>query len=193
MRQELPRKALHLATNSVIPVVYYFLDIPQMIMSELLGLAAIMFIIVDLGRTRNIWIAKVFQKFFNRMMRSHELDGKLTGASYLLIGSFITVMLFPKGIAVLALLFATFGDTFAALIGKKFGRINIGSKTLEGFLAGFGVCLLISYLVPDVPNIIKYSGAFAAMFIELMPIRIDDNLRIPLFSGLVMDIVKFFM
>ena len=193
MRQELPRKSLHLITNSIIPIVYYFLDIPQMLMSELLGLAAIMFIIIDLGRTRNIWIAKVFQKFFNRMMRSHELDGKLTGASYLLIGSFITVMLFPRGIAVLALLFATFGDTFAALIGKKFGRIKIGSKTLEGFLAGFAVCLLISFLVPDVPNIIKYFGAFSAMFIELMPIRIDDNLRIPLFSGLVMDIVKFFM
>lgn len=193
MRQELPRKALHLATNSVIPIVYYFFDIPQMIMSELLGLGAIMFIIIDLGRTRNIWIAKVFQKFFNRMMRSHELDGKLTGASYLLIGSFITVMLFPRGIAVLALLFATFGDTFAALIGKKFGRIKIGAKTLEGFIAGFVVCLIISQLVPDVPNIIKYSGAFSAMFIELMPIRIDDNLRIPLFSGLVMDIVKFFM
>jgi len=193
MRQELTRKVLHLVTNSIIPIAYYFLDIPQMIMSELLGLSAIMFIIVDLGRTRNIWIAKVFQKFFNRMMRSHELDGKLTGASYLLIGSFITVMLFPKGIAVLALLFATFGDTFAALIGKRFGRIKIGEKTLEGFIAGFVVCMLIAQIVPDVPNVIKYSGAFAAMFIELMPVRIDDNLRIPLFSGLVMDIVKFFM
>jgi len=193
MRQELTRKVLHLVTNSIIPIAYYFLDIPQMIMSELLGLSAIMFIIVDLGRTRNIWIAKVFQKFFNRMMRSHELDGKLPGASYLLIGSFITVMLFPKGIALLALLFATFGDTFAALIGKRFGRIKIGEKTLEGFIAGFVVCMLIAQIVPDVPNVIKYSGAFAAMFIELMPVRIDDNLRIPLFSGLVMDIVKFFM
>jgi len=193
MRQEIPRKALHLLTNSIIPIVYYFFDIPQMWMSALLGLAAITFVTIDLGRTRNIWISKVFRKYFNGMMRTHELDGNLTGASYLLIGSFITVMLFPKGIAVLALLFATFGDTFAALIGKKFGRIKILEKTLEGSLAGLIVCLLISHIFPDVPNLVKYSGAFSAMFIELMPIKIDDNLRIPFFSGLVMDIVLFLM
>lgn len=191
MKQELSRKALHLITNSLIPIIYYFVDIPQMWMSELLGLAAILFVTIDLGRTRNIWIAKVFRKFFNPMMRSHELDGKLTGASYLLIGSFITVMLFPKPIAVLALLFATFGDTFAALYGQRFGKIKIWNKTLEGSIAGLLVCLLLAWFIPDVPNIVKYSGAFAAMFIELIPIRIDDNLRIPLFSGLVMDIVLF--
>ena len=191
MRQEIPRKSIHLLTNSIIPFVYYFFKIPQMWMSALLGLGAITFVIIDLGRTRNIWISKVFRKYFNGMMRAHELDGKLTGASYLLIGSFITVMLFPRGIAVLALLFATFGDTFAALIGKKFGKIKIWNKTLEGSLAGLIACLLIAQIIPDVSNIVKYSGAFAAMIIEVMPIKIDDNLRIPLFSGIIMDIVLF--
>lgn len=191
MRQELSRKILHLITNSLVPIIYYFVDIPQMWMSELLGLAAILFVIIDLGRTRNIWIAKVFKKFFNPMMRSHELDGKLTGASYLLIGSFITVALFPKPIAVLALLFATFGDTFAALYGQRFGKIKIWNKTLEGSLAGLLVCFIIAWFISDVPDAVKYFGAFAAMFIELMPVRVDDNLRIPLFSGLIMDAVLF--
>jgi dolichol kinase len=162
-------------------------------MSALLGLCAITFVIIDLGRSRHIWISKIFRKYFNGMMRTHELDGKLTGASYVLIGSFITVTLFPRYIAVLALLFASFGDTLAALYGKKFGKIKIWNKTLEGTIAGIIACILVAQFIPEVSNIVKYSGAFAAMFIELMPIRIDDNLRIPLFSGIIMDIVLFFL
>lgn len=186
MRQEITRKSIHLVTNALIPFTYLLLDIPKMWMEALLGFGAIVFIIIDLGRTRNIWIAKIFQKFFNNMMRSHELDGKLTGASYVLIGSFITITLFPKEIAIPALLFASFGDTFAALIGKRFGRIRIWEKTLEGSIAGIIACILVTWFIPGIPLFVKIIGAFAAMFIELMPIRIDDNLRIPLFSGTIM-------
>lgn len=193
MRQEIRRKSIHLFTNSLIPIAYLIFDIPQMWMSALLGLGAITFVIIDLGRSRHIWISKIFRKYFNGMMRSHELDGKLTGASYVLIGAFITITLFPRHIAALALLFASFGDTFAALYGKKFGKIKIWNKTLEGTIAGILACILVAQFIPEVSNIVKYSGAFAAMFIELMPIRIDDNLRIPLFSGIIMDIVLFFL
>lgn len=190
MRQEIRRKSIHLFTNSLIPIVYLLLDVPKEWMLALLGIASVTFVIIDLGRTRNIWISKVFGKFFNGMMRTHELDGKLTGASYVLIGSLITITIFPKDIAVLSLLFASFGDTFAALYGKKFGKIRIWNKTLEGSIAGFLACVLVSLFFPDIPDIIKYSGAFAAMLIELLPIRIDDNLRIPLFSGFIMLIIS---
>jgi len=186
MRQEIRRKAIHLFTNSLIPIVYLIFDIPNIWMSAILGIASITFVIIDLGRTRNIWISKFFGKFFNGMMRSHELDGKLTGASYVLIGSFMTVSLFPKEIAIMALLFASFGDTFAALYGKKFGKIKIWNKTFEGSIVGLIACFIIASFFPQIPNYVKYSGAFAAMFIELLPIKIDDNLRIPLFSGIVM-------
>jgi dolichol kinase len=186
MRQEISRKSIHLITNALIPFTYFLLDIPKIWMVGLLGFGAIVFIIVDLGRTRNIWIAKIFQKFFNNMMRSHELDGKLTGASYVLIGSFVTITLFPKDIAIPALLFASFGDTFAALVGKKYGKVRIWGKTLEGSIAGFIACILVTWFIPGITLEIKIIGALAAMLIELIPIRIDDNLRIPLFSGAIM-------
>ena len=190
MRQEIRRKSIHLFTNSLIPIVYLLLDVPKEWMLALLGIASVTFVIIDLGRTRNIWISKVFGKFFNGMMRTHELNGKLTGASYVFIGSLITITIFPKEIAVLALLFASFGDTFAALYGKKFGKIRVWNKTLEGSITGLLACVLVSLFFPDIPNIIKFSGAFAAMFIELLPIHIDDNLRIPLFSGFIMLIIS---
>jgi len=186
MRQELLRKTIHLFTNSLIPFVYLFLKTPRFWMAILLGIASVIIVIIDLGRTRYDWISKIFGKLFNRMLRSHELDGKLTGATYVVIGSFIAVVIFPKEIAVLALLFTALGDTAAALYGRKYGRIRIWNKTLEGSTVGLITCFIIVSFFPQIPNIVKFNGAFAAMFIELLPINIDDNLRIPIFSGIVM-------
>ncbi len=193
MRQELFRKTIHLCTNSIIPLAYLFLNIPRIWMIIIIGTVSVVFVIIDFGRTRNGWLSEIFGKLFNGMLRSHELEGKLTGASYVLIGSFISVTIFPKEIAVLALLFTTFGDTAAALYGRKFGKLRIWNKTLEGSIAGLIACLIITLFFPQIPNIIKFSGAFAAMFIELLPIKIDDNLRIPLFSGFIMYILSNFI
>ncbi len=192
MRQELFRKTIHLCTNSIIPLAYLFLNIPRIWMIILIGTVSMVFVIIDFGRTRISWLSEIFGKLFNGMLRSHELEGKLTGASYVLIGSFIAVGIFSKEIAVLALLFTAIGDTAAALYGRKFGKIRIWNKTLEGSIAGLIACTIIALFFPQIPNIIKFSGAFAAMFIELLPINIDDNLRIPLFSGFVMYILSIF-
>ena len=186
MRQEYLRKTIHLIVNSLIPLIYLFFNIPKMWMAVLLGIASVFIILIDIGRTRYDWISKIFGIFFNRMLRSHELDGKLTGATYVVIGSFIAVAIFPKEIAILALLFTAIGDTVAALYGRKFGKIRIWNKTLEGSVVGLIACIIITLFFPQIPNLVKFSGAFAAMFIELLPIKIDDNLRIPLFSGIVM-------
>lgn len=190
MKLELKRKSVHLVTTLVIPIAYYFIGITRWWMAILLGIASISIVLIDLNRTKNNILTKIFDKLFNGMMRSHELDGKLTGASYVIIGSFLTIVLLPKKIAILALLFAAVGDTVAALYGKKFGKIKIWNKTLEGSLAGLLSCLLIALLFTNTPNVVKFSGAFAAIFIELLPIKIDDNLRIPLFSGFVMYIIS---
>lgn len=190
MRQELFRKTIHLSANSLIPLAYLFLNIPKIWMAILIGIASVVFVMIDIRRTRNGWLSKIFGKLFNGMLRSHELEGKLTGASYVLIGSFISIAIFPKEIAVLALLFTAIGDTAAALYGRKFGKLRIWNKTLEGSIAGLIACVIITLFFPQIPNIIKFSGAFAAMFIELLPINIDDNLRIPLFSGIIMYIIS---
>ena len=190
MRLEIKRKSIHLVTNSLIPLVYYFFKIPKLWMAIILGIASVAIVIVDFGRSHNKLLSKLFQKLFNGMMRSHELDGKFTGATYVLIGSFLTIIFFPKDIAILALLFAAVGDSFAALYGKKFGKIKFWNKSLEGSLVGFLSCIVVASFFPSIPGIIKYIGAFAAMFIELLPIKIDDNLRIPIFSGFVMYIIS---
>ncbi len=189
MRQEIIRKSIHLTVNSFIPLAYLILNIPKYWMLILLGCASIIFIMIDLGRSRTGWISKIFGKLFNGMLRTHELAGGLTGASFVLLGAIISIAIFPKEIAVMALLFAAVGDTVAALYGRKFGKIRIWNKTLEGSLVGLLACIIIASFFPNIPIAIKFIGAFSAMLIELLPINIDDNLRIPLFSGAIMHLL----
>ena len=187
--EEIKRKIIHLS-NSVIPLSYYFFVEDQMMMIWILLSITIFFVIVDYFRFRIGWIQKWFRIFFSSMLRKHELEGKLTGATWAFIGATISVFLFEKDIAVLALLFMSVGDTVAALIGQQYGKIKIGKKTIEGFAGGLASCLFISIFFPSVIWINRIAGSLIASLIELSPIPVDDNLMIPLISGGMMTLFR---
>ena len=84
----------------------------------------------------------------------------------------------------------TLGDTAAALVGMQIGRIRIWEKTLEGTLAGLAVCLLVGWFFKDVSWGVSVGGAVTAMLVELLPIEIDDNIRVPVAAGLIMVILS---
>ena len=184
-RGEVSRKLIHL-TNVIIPVGYLFLFPSKIHMLIILFFLSVIFIFLDFSRTRIGWIKTIFGKMFNFMLRTHELDGRLTGATWVVIGSFLTVALFQKEIAILALLFMGLGDTVAALFGAHFGRIRIWEKTVEGTLAGLVVCLMVSVCFPGMSVWVRTGGAISAMIAELIPLPVDDNIRIPIISGTIM-------
>ena len=187
--EEIKRKIIYLS-NSVIPLSYYFFVEDQMMMIWILLSITICFVTVDYFRFRIGWIQKWFRIFFSSMLRKHELEGKLTGATWAFIGATISVFLFEKDIAVLALLFMSVGDTVAALIGQQYGKIKIGEKTIEGFAGGLVSCIFISIFFPSVIWINSIAGSLIASLIELSPIPVDDNLMIPLISGGMMTLFR---
>ena len=188
-REEIKRKIIHLG-NSVIPLSYYFFIEDRMMMVWILLFISIIFVFIDFFRFRINWLEKYFHMFFNTMLRKHELDGKLTGATWVLAGSTITVFLFNRDIAVLSLLFMSIGDTVAALVGQKYGKIKIGSKSLEGFVGGLIACILVSPFFPSITWLNKIIGSFSASLVELCPLPFDDNLVIPVISGSVMTYIR---
>jgi len=93
----------------------------------------------------------------------------------------------PEIIA-LALVPLVFGDGFATIIGVKYGKHKIvKGKSLEGTLAGFiaSALVLSLFLFPAGFKILAVAGG--AMLVELLPI--DDNLTIPITSGLILYIM----
>ena len=188
LASELKRKAIHLA-SLVIPIGYYVSpdawhrDWERALLASVILSLAIEVFRLNHPRSRNL-----FRHFFGELIRNHE-EASLLGSTYLLIACLLSIHLFPKPIAVLALCFLIVGDTVAAIVGKSAGRIKIFGKTLEGSLACLAICFGITLFLPEVPLHVAMVGAVVATTFELLPIPLDDNFRIPLSAGFAMELL----
>lgn len=188
---ELVRKGIHLFAL-VIPVGYYLMPFPTAIFW--VATAAVVSIVIDIARFRGwalwSWVAAILTP----IIREHEVSGGFTGASYILTTSTITILFFPKTIAIAALVFIIIGDSAAALIGRKYGRHRyMGGKSLEGSAACLVSSFLASLLVPGLPVMAGLIGAFTATVAEACSGSLDDNLTVPLAAGLAMLGVMHYM
>mgnify|MGYP001284047004 CR=1 FL=1 len=183
---ELSRKIFHLF-NMVIPLIHVYLLKDTMRMVVFLSFMLIFCFFIEVYRTRYFIIQKFFKKYLHFMMRESEKEGEVTGATWVLAGSLITIILIPKPFCIIALFFLAVGDAFAALVGMNYPFLKIGRKTLSGSIACFVFCCIIGLLFSyglNTSTIIF--GAFIATLTELSSLKINDNLSIPIFSGLSM-------
>lgn len=188
---EMVRKGIHLFAL-IIPVGYLFLSFPAVIFW--LSVSAAVSILIDIARFRQWALWKWLSWILTPIIREHEIKGGFTGASYILVTSLCTIILFPKTIAVAAMVFIVIGDTAAALIGRLYGKHKlIGKKTIEGSAACLVSVTLVSFLIPGLPTPVGIIGAVAATLAEAFSGKIDDNMTVPLISGLAMLMVMRFM
>ena len=180
---EIKRKIVHLATL-IVPVAY------AMTSDETILLFLVPFFLallsVDLLRHYHSGMASLFRKyFFGRVLREEEKP-TFMGSTYFIFSTILTILLFPKAAAIASILILILSDTAAALIGKGMGRVKIFGKTLEGSMAFLITSLLIVWIYPHLG---RFSGSLAALgatLIELLPLKVNDNLSIPLVAGAIM-------
>jgi dolichol kinase len=143
----------------------------------------------------------IFIILFGSLLRRREFSS-LTGGSYLMLASLVCMLVFGSGILgtkpgegrgvfIAAISFLAVGDTVAAIVGLSIGRTKVFRKTLEGTLAGLAACIGVAFLVSvlprlDLPLIIGILGAVSASLVEALPIEVNDNVVVPVFSGAVM-------
>ena len=187
-KHELVRKAIHLFSLSI-PTIYFFIS-KQMALCLLVPITA-MFIVVDTTRYYIPSVAQWFYKWFGWLLRRHETDinkKRLNGASNVLISALLCVLLFPKVIAINAFTILIISDTTSALIGRRFGRHRFLAKSLEGSLAFFVSAVVVILVAPKIDKlpmeyIIGFIAAAIGTVVEALPIKIDDNITIPLSVG----------
>lgn len=183
LRRELGRKAIHLG-SAVFPISYWFLD--KELFLPIIGVLAIGTIAVDYGRHRIGWIRRLFHAVFGSVMREEE-HTTLTGGSTVMAAEFLMVAFFPKPVAIASLLTLSIGDSSAAIVGITYGHHKIyKQKTWEGTLAFLASATLVVWLVPGIPLYAAVLAALAAGLVEVLFTVFDDNISIPLASGLTL-------
>jgi len=148
-------------------------------------------VFLESWRFRNPRVNRWMFEHFKGFTKDKERE-KLSSTTLFLISAAITIVIFPRGVAIAALLFLTVGDPIAEIVGIRYGRIRIvRGKTLEGTVAGATACFIIGAPLLLVQNLgidltLLAIGAAAAALTELLPLPVDDNFTIPLGSGLAM-------
>lgn len=183
---EIRRKIVHLAT--IIIPIFYHLTSKDIILTFLIPFF-IFYLSIDILRRFHKGLGLIFKRhFFNRVLREKEVTSFM-GSTYFLFSIILTIILFPKEIAILSILFLIISDAVAALAGKLFGKVSIFDKTVEGSIAFFLTSILIVLAYPNISLIQGILGSIGATVIEFLPLKIDDNLTIPLGSAAIMFFV----
>jgi dolichol kinase len=117
--------------------------------------------------------------------RSRDMGHFVLGPVTLGLGALLALLLYPSPAASIAIYALAFGDGFASLIGKFFGRTRpafLRGKSVEGSLACFTAVLITAYGVSH--NVrIACIAALTAMIVEALPLKDYDNIMLPMVVG----------
>ena len=188
---ELLRKLIHLF-SIIVPLAYFFYIKDKILMTIILIILTLIALIVEYARrNQKNKIGYFFQKYIKSILRPNEKRGCFTGATWMLIGYTITVLTFENDVAVLALLFLSIGDSCAGIFGRIFPFGKVWNKSIFGSFVGLISCIIFGIVINTaLPVEVIFFGAISGMFIEIIPLKIDDNFSIPIFSGFMMQILK---
>jgi len=126
--------------------------------------------------------------------RSRDMDHFIMGPVTLGMGALLALLLYPSPVAVIAIYALAFGDGFASLVGKCFGKLRpafLYGKTIEGSFACFVAVYISAYAVSG-SMYISVVAAFTAMVIEAMPLGDYDNLALPVTVGMAVQLASFY-
>ena len=196
---ELARKSIHL-TSLLIPIIYLQVEHNTGILI-LIGMTLVSFLI-DVGRHYHKPTRDLLMKMVGPMLRDHELVGgrmRLTGATWVLVAATLSFAVFPTLIGVTAFTILIISDTFAALVGRRYGGKRFLDKSVIGTLTFVVTAVIVMaiygviFTAPWTFFVAGTIGAIAAALAEASANRMhmDDNITIPFAFGITMMLCEW--
>jgi dolichol kinase len=186
IKNEISRKAFHLLIL-IIPIFYYFFGKSKSL--AIFGFIAFVVILTDFLRHKNDKIKFYFEKFFNKILRNHELEkGKFCGASWMFFSAIPIIAICKPLTVITSLGILAICDAMASIIGKSFSSSQrFFEKSLVGSCAFYISGLFVLFFCGGVFNasimfyVFGFTSLFFATIIEARPslFALDDNFTVP--------------
>ncbi len=190
IRNELFRKFVHILGFSI-PVISFIVGITVAIV--LMIMLSVVYSISEYMRLKgySVPVFTTVTKMATRNYGREKLDRFIASPLMLALGILATILIFPAPNSYCAIAVVTLGDGFASVVGRMYGKNRIpfsGGKTLEGTAAG----ILFAFVGGSffVSPVIALTAAVFGMIVEFLPLRINDNVSVPLFAGLSITIIQ---
>lgn len=187
------RKTYRIGVGSLFPIIYYFAPTRLLPLCFLGYFSGIMTVLEVLRRVAPGSYG-VMVEHSRGILK--ERAGYLLGTTNFLIANLFCIIFFSKSVAIASLVFLTYGDAMATIIGKKYGKIRLfKGKSLIGTGSFFATCVVLGIGIKFLPGIqlafpVVLIGAFVAAIVELLPIPLDDNLTVAPVTCVVMEILS---
>ncbi len=195
------RKLWHISTGSIGLYLFSATQYDQTFWAFLALAIAVVGLSMDLARSKFQKMNHLVIKIMGPLMRRSEKEG-LSGLPFYALGVSLSLFFYRKEIAILSIMFLVFSDPLSSFFGVLYGKDKImPNKSLQGAVAGFFVCYLITlfYTMNHVTignHILIFavvSGVIGSLSELISAFNIDDNLTIPVVSGLGMTVLNHFV
>jgi HAD superfamily phosphoserine phosphatase-like hydrolase len=186
-RSDSIRETIHIGSFFLPFVCVYLLG--NSLVSSLILLLTLLYIISEVARLQGTNFPIVSTITWRAANRS-EFYEFATAPIFFALGILSSLVLFPAPIGYASIAILTLGDGFATIFGKRFGRVRLPfnkGKNVEGSFFGFLVASIGAMLFVD--PVKAFVGAAVGMLMESLPLPINDNLAIPIASGLVLMMI----
>lgn len=194
---QLGRRLFHGSSGLLIGTCYWLLFTHQRAI-YLLGLITCLMYVMEQIRISYPESAKKLKIVNKYFLRGEEYLKESSAMPYAM-ALLLTIITFPQPIALVAIFTLATGDPLSAIFGIRFGKHHIVKhKSVEGsiaffisaFICTFGVFFL-TYGETYMGKILGVSfllALFSTLF-EMIPLKLDDNLTIPLFVAVFLWIL----
>jgi dolichol kinase len=194
---QLGRRLFHLLNGVSIATAYALFFTHEQVIHVFGTIACVVYVI---DRIRIAYPEAVARRapWVNRMLLRAEEGVREAAMTPYAIAVLLTILTVPKPAALVAIYTLAIADPASAVVGIRWGRRKIApNRSFEGSLAFFTATAAIATLVLgtfDAGASLAVIGAsltigLAGAAFDLIPLRIDDNMTIPLFVSFTTWIV----
>lgn len=194
LSQELIRQILH--ASAVLLVLLWLWDPSwHLTIYLIIGGLSLLFVISEILRSYGIQIP-IISKMVLAAGREDEIDRYVLSPLYFAAGVTLPLLIFGTIlqlplIAAASVVAFLIGDAFSTIGGIYLGRHHYPfnpQKTVEGTLIGFTLAFCVLLLI--VSPLSALICAVIAAIIELLPLRLDDNLAVPLITATILTLLQ---